>query len=90
VVLSTFGSTGVPEGDTNRWPETVWFFPAWVRPLSHSHAIEAQWHRATGAKFESREIPGNHLTMLAPPAVDFLAEAMSKDIRAALACRAQY
>ena len=89
-MLSTFGSTGVPEGDTNRWPETVWFFPPRVCPLSHSHAIEAQWHRATGAKFESREIPGNHLTMLTPPAVDFLAQALWTDISAALACRAQY
>ena len=72
------------EHTLNTWAGKVWFYHARVRPLTHSHNIESLWRSATGAEINSREIPGNHVSIVYPPRVDRLAEAMDTDIRTVL------
>jgi thioesterase domain-containing protein len=72
------------EHTLNPWPGRIWFYRARVRPLAHSHNIESLWHSATGAEILCREIPGNHVSILYPPQVDRLSQAMANDIGAVL------
>jgi thioesterase domain-containing protein/acyl carrier protein len=58
------------------YPGRVTLFRARVRPLLRMHGRDLGWSRLAAGGLEIVKVPGNHVTMLKPPHVRHLAEAL--------------
>jgi acyl-coenzyme A synthetase/AMP-(fatty) acid ligase/thioesterase domain-containing protein/acyl carrier protein len=66
---------------------SVGLYQARVRPLLHSHRMDRTLQAVTGTKVFVRNLPGNHVTMMARPHVSRLARALGDDLSQTLSKR---